>query len=237
MVVGVVGCSVSVVPCWHTWDVRTARRSFQPIVLAIGLLMASCASDTPTVAGVDVFGDGRLDCGDGEIFQGADIEVFADSENEVVALALEGWTSMGAALVAIPPDESWSAVLDGREVAIAYPELNGDGRWTVHAVRTCGPPLTGPAPLDGNLDCANDAEWGESGSIDPTTPGVPTPDEALQLALEPFLDRRGGEIAEIGEVVASLVVDDREQVVAIATEVDAGGWVVTRVSGCQGFER
>ena len=132
--------------------------------------------------------------------------MFADSEDEVVALALEQWTSLGAALVALPPDKSWSAVIDGRDVAIAYPERNGDGRWTVGGVSTCGPPRTGP-PLDGNLDCANESGWGQQGLINPTIPGLPTPGEALQSALDPFLERHGGEIVEVREGVASLVVE------------------------------
>ena len=155
----------------------------------------------------------------------------------MVALALAQWASQGAAVVALPADESWSAVLDARDVAIAYPEQNGDGRWTVHAVSTCGPPQTGPAPLDGNLDCANDSSWGEQGATIGDTPGMPTADEAVQSALQTFLDRHGGEIIVISEGVGSLVLDDREQVVAIASEVDAGGWIVFTISGCQGFQR
>lgn len=215
----------------------TRWQQSKPFILAFGLLVAACAGDTATAAGSDVSGDGRLDCGESEVTQGAGIEVFADGEDEVVALALRQWTSTGAVLVAIPADESWSAVIDGREVAIAYPERNGDGRWTVHAVSTCGPPLTGPAPLDGSPDCANDSSWGQTGSIDPTVAGATRPDDALQLALEPFLDRYGGEFVVTGEGGASLVLNDREQVVAVAIEVDAGGWVVSSISGCQGFER
>ena len=221
-------------------------------MVAAAVLLASCGGETITAAGIDASGidasgidasgidasgDGRLDCDDGQIAQGAGIEVFAATEEEVAALALERWTSAGAALVALPPDESWSAVIDGRDVAIAYPERNGDGRWTVHAVSTCGPPKTGPAPIDGQLDCANDAGWGQTGSIDPTVPGLPTADEAVLAIIEPFADRHGGELVVIGEGVTSLVVDGREQVVVTAVEVDAGGWVVTSVSGCQGFER
>ena len=128
-------------------------------------------------------------------------------------------------------------MIDGRDIAIAYPERNGDGQWTVHAVSACGPPMTGPAQLDGSLDCANDAGWGQEGSIDPTVPGLPRPGDALLSALQPFLDKHGGGFVPTGEGVASVVVDDREQVVAVAIEVDAGGWVVTSISGCQGFER
>lgn len=206
-------------------------------MVTVGFLVASCGGDTAAVAGPDAAGDGRLDCDEGEVTRGADIEVFGDSENEAVALALQQWTLTGAALVAIPADESWSAVIDGRDVAIAYPERNGDGRWTVHGVSTCGPPRTGPAPLDGDLDCANDARWGWQGSIDPTVPGLPTAGDALLSGLQPFLDKHGGKFVPIDDRVASVVVDDREQVVAVATEVEAAGWVVTSISGCQGFER
>jgi hypothetical protein len=215
---------------------RKSCRWSAVLAVAVGLVVASCGGET-TIAGPAASGDGLLDCHEGEVTQGAGIEVFADSEDEAVALALQQWTSTGAVLVALPADESWSAVVDGRDVAIAYPERNGDGRWTVHAVSTCGPPVTGPAPLDGSLDCANDAGWGQQGSIDPTVPGLPTPGDALLSALQPFLDKHGEKYVSIGEGTASIVVDDREQVVAVATEVDAGGWVVTSISGCQGFER
>jgi hypothetical protein len=181
-------------------------------------------------------GDGQLDCDEGEIAQGADSEVFADTEDGVVALALEQWTAKGAVAVELPPDESWSAVLDDRDVAIAYPERNGDGGWIVHAVSTCGPSLTGPAGFDGELDCANDSSWSQQGSIDPTIPGLPTVELALRDAIQPHLERHRGTFARIREAVGSLVMEDREQVVALASEVDAGGWVVTTLKGCRGFE-
>ena len=210
-------------------------RWFGSLVVAAWLLL-SCADDSLT-AGPDVSGDGQLDCSDGQVTRGVDIEVFADSEDDVVALALERWMSQGAILVALPPDESWAAVLDGRDVAIAYPEGNGDGRWTVHAVSTCEAPRTGPVPIDGRGDCANDFSWSEQGLIDPTIPGLPTAEEALMAALGPFLERHGGIFVMTGENWASMVIDGREQVLAQVVEVDAGEWVATLLAGCEGFER
>lgn len=224
---------------WQTWVVGlSCRRSGSlVVVVVVGLLLSSCAGELLGSAGGDTSGDGRLDCSDGEIAQGAGIEVFGDSEAEVADLSLEPWVSEGATVVALPSEQLWAAVLDERDVAIAVPERNGDGRWTVHAVSTCGPPLAGAAPIDGSLDCPNDSGWGESASIDPTIPGLPTPEEALNLALEPFLDLYGGEFTTIGEEVASIVVEGREQVVALVVEVDAGGWATTGISGCVGYER
>jgi hypothetical protein len=39
------------------------------------------------------------------------------------------------------------------------------------------------------------------------------------------------------ESLGSLVVNGREVVVAIATEMPAGGWLVLTLTGCGGFER
>lgn len=40
----------------------------------------------------------------------------------------------------------------------------------------------------------------------------------------------------VDDVTASLVVDEREVVIASAREVPAGGWVVGLIEGCGGFE-
>lgn len=39
----------------------------------------------------------------------------------------------------------------------------------------------------------------------------------------------------IDEDTGSLVVDEREQVVAYASEAPAGGWVATTMTGCGAF--
>lgn len=205
----------------------------------IGFVVSACGfgrGGTETVIG-DNAGDGRLDCVEGEFPRGAEIEVFADSEEGVVALALQTWTEQGADIVALPVDGAWSAVLDDRDLALAYPERDGSGGWTVHDVSTCGPAVSGPAVIDGELDCANDYSWGKVGSIDPAVPGFPTIEEAQQAALDPYLDGSGGSIATVGNGLASLVVDDREQVAVVAEEAEAGGWIVAGIVGCEGYER
>lgn len=232
-----VGRPVVLAVSWHTSGVLLAWRWSGLLVVAGWLLLSSCGDDSLTTAGPDVSGDGRIDCSEGQVTQGAAIEVFADSEDDVVALALEQWTSQGATLVALPSDESWAAVLDGRDVAIAYPERNGNGRWTVHAVSRCGAPRNGAAPVDRRLDCVNDVSWGQQGVVDPTIPGLPTADGALMAALEPFLEQHGGTIVSTDEHHASIVINDREQVWARVIEVEAGGWVATTFAGCEGFER
>jgi len=196
---------------------------------------------SPTIDAVDALGralpgDGTLDCPEGQIVRGGGIDVSAGTEVLVVAKALEQWTSEGAIVVDLSPEEFWSAVLDGSDVAIALPELNGDGTWVVHDVQTCGEPKTGPAGIDGELDCASESSWAMQGSIDPTKPGLPGAEEAVRSSLDWYAERYGGEIVIVSEGVASLVVDQREQVVARAVEVSAGGWVVTTLLGCNGFE-
>ena len=194
--------------------------------------MAACGSGD---AGNGLSGDGLLDCAAGEVVRGAGIDVAADSEKEVVATALAPWLESGADLVAFPPEELWSAVQDGRDVAVAYPELEGTGAWRVHDVRTCAEPETGPAAVDGMLDCAGDVRWTIQASLDPTVPGRPTPGAALVAGLAPYADRYSGEVV-IDAGFGSLVVEGREQVVARPSEVPAGGWAVVTLGGCEGFE-
>jgi hypothetical protein len=162
--------------------------------------------------------------------------VSGSTEAEVVEYALAKWVEGGAEIVELPEDESWAAVQDNRDVAIAYPEVEGNGTWVVHDVQVCGEPEMGPAPIDGTLDCANEASWVIQASFDPDIPGDPNPDDAVLEALGPYQDARGGEIVFIDENTASLVVEDREQVVASAIAVPAGGWAVSTVSGCEGYD-
>jgi len=216
-----------------------------PIVVA--LLAAACSSEsTVTVGAADIAavavadraGDGILDCIDGQIERGAPISVTGGSEQEVVAAALSDWTAVGAELTAFTAaDESWVATLDGRDVAVAVPEQNGDGSWVVHDVRTCGDPSTGPAPIDGGLDCVDDYSWLEHGDFASDVVGSPSPAEALRASLQPFAVRHGGEIVLVRDVVGSLIIDDREQVVSRAEKVPGGGWVVSTIMTCAGFER
>ena len=106
----------------------------------------------------------------------------------------------------------------------------------VHDVQVCGEAQTGAAPTDGTLDCANEASWVIQASFDPDIPGDPDPDDAVLEALRPYQNAHGGEIAFIDENTASLVVDDREQVATSAIELPAGGWAVSTVSGCEGYD-
>ncbi|HET7847276.1 MAG TPA: hypothetical protein VFL72_07255, partial [Acidimicrobiia bacterium] len=86
----------------------------------------------------------------------------------------------------------------------------------------------------GALDCADDRQWIEQGSIDRSVPGLPSAGSALREVLEPYQERLGGEIT-IVDGTGSLVVDQREQVVAMTSEVPAGGWVVSTTTWCMGF--
>ena len=50
-----------------------------------------------------------------------------------------------------PEAEAWSAVVDGREVAVAVVEQHDNGTWVSHDVRVCGKPVpsTVPTATDG----------------------------------------------------------------------------------------
>jgi len=166
-----------------------------------------------------------------------DIEVFGETEGEVVAAALSQWTSEGAEIVEVPAIESWVAALDGRDVAVALPEQNGPDDWIVHDLQTCAPGSSGPAPINGELDCTDEYIWTEQGSLDPDTVGYLLAEDALRTALNDFLRNRNAEIQIVSDSVGSLVVDSREVVVALAVEAAAGGWLVDTIKACRGYER
>ena len=209
-----------------------AQSISQSALVAVAVMLSACGADSVERS---ASGDGALDCDEGQVHRDAGIAVSAATEQEVLGAALAEWVDAGAELIELVPDESWAAVNDGRHVAIAYPQRNGDGTWTVHDVRVCGEPDVGPAPLDGSLDCANDVRWGFQGSRDPNSPGHPTPEEAVLEIMQPYQDQHGGELVFIDDNTGSLVVDDREQVVARADAISAGGWFVSGVSGCEGY--
>jgi len=123
------------------------------VMAALALLLGAYSGGEPEL-GADrggnsfVGGDGILDCPDGELPRGADIEASAADEQAVVASALARWAEGGAELVALPAAQSWTAVVEGRDVAVVVPERSGDGSWTVRDVLVCGAPATGAAPLD-----------------------------------------------------------------------------------------
>lgn len=176
--------------------------------------------------------DGVLDCGRGEIPRAGNASGSGDTEQDAVENALITWLEDGASLANPTEAEVWSAVVDGNEVAIGIPERGGDGKWVVADVQVCGEPETGPADIDGSLDCAGEMVWTEQAMFDVDTRGEATPELAVRLDLDRHRERLGGEIVLIDDNTGSLVVDEREQVVAFATAAPAGGWVVATTMGC-----
>jgi len=202
------------------------------VLVLLAVVLAACGTSAESSAS----GDGVLDCDEGQVHRGADTRVSGSTETEVVEDALAEWVEEGAEILELPGDESWAAVENGRDVAIAYPEVEGDGAWVVYDVQVCGEPDTRPAPTDGSLDCANEAGWNMQASFDSDIPGDPNPEDAALKMLQAYQDAHGGEIVFIDDNTASLVVDDREQVVVTAVEVPGGGWAVSTVSGCEGYD-
>jgi hypothetical protein len=203
------------------------RLAIAEILLAVSLI--ACGSEVDLSAGG---GDGALDCIGTQVERTAHASVEADTEAAVVAEALEEWTDAGGTVV--ESGEFWYVIVEGRDVAIALPEQDGGGSWAA-SVTTCGDPETGPAPIDGVLDCADDRQWIEQAGIDGSIPGLSSADAALREVLEPYQERLGGEITTVDESTGSLVVEQREQIVATAIEVPAGGWVVSTTTWCMGF--
>jgi hypothetical protein len=201
-------------------------------VAAFLLVVSACGMGSESAVG----GDGVLDCGGGQVERSAGIDVTGDTEDDAVGLALAQWTNDGGVLGEKRSERSWYVTQDGRDVAIAYPELNGLGTWDVQDVRICADPDTGPAAVDGELDCADENSWYVSGTPDITAQGAGSAEDAMRKTLERFRERHGGEIVLVGDRVGSLVVDDREQVRVNASEMPAGGWGVLSSEGCAGFE-
>lgn len=103
-------------------------------VVAACFLMAAC---TPTDG---AGGDGILDCGDGQVEQSAGITASGVAEAEVAKVALKGWAVNGATVKEFPAAGSWSAVLDGVDIAVAVAMQEDDGSWTVSDVKICASP-------------------------------------------------------------------------------------------------
>jgi len=120
----------------------------------------------------------------------------------------------------------------GLAVAVLAAACGGSGEQTGVLDTPGASAVTG----DGQLDCATEIEWSMIATLDPTIPGLPSAEEALRSALEPYAQRNGGAIVLIGDNTGSLVVEQREQVVVQSSEVPAGGWAVSSWTGCEGFE-
>ncbi|MFV1999558.1 MAG: hypothetical protein ACC654_04260 [Acidimicrobiia bacterium] len=89
--------------------------------------------------------------------------------------------------------------------------------------------------LDGELDCAQNGSWGTTGGPGPDASGLDTPQEAVRRALATYERRYGGDVV-ILDTGGSLVVNGNEVVVVGSPSVaPAGGWLVSGVSGCNGF--
>ncbi len=106
----------------------------------------------------------------------------------------------------------------------------------------CGDNETGPAADEegpvavGELGCPDGPFYGEFGSPNyrPEYPGLPSAEEAIRLALEPWMNRFGGEIVLFVADRGSLVVDQRELVTVTVYEVVSGEWVVSKLVSCRG---
>ena len=95
-------------------------------------------------------------------------------------------------------------------------------------------------PPDAVLDCTDDSNWGVSISHDPEAEGFATASDALADTFTPFIEDddelQGPE--QLREDVGSLLnAQNREVVVAIASELSPDNWFVTTLSGCSGFEQ
>lgn len=177
-------------------------------------------------------GDGVLDCLDGRISERVNLDdpAMGSSERHVVEQALADYLEGEGEVRELSPDDSWMAIKDDRDVALVYPEETSDG-WSVEFVTVCGPAPVGLDSIDGSLDCPNGDTWGQDGTPAPDAVGAETAEIALREALAPFADKHGGEIMIEG-ARGSLVSGFDERVVASATQMDNGTWVVVTIGGC-----
>ena len=100
----------------------------------------------------------------------------------------------------------------------------------------CGP-VDKEFIADGVLDCGDDSEWTEQGTVPEDTVGLGSEQAAVEAYLTPFMEQHGGEIVTVDLNTGSLVIEDREVVTGSANEMPAGGWLVLTGSGCDGFDR
>ncbi len=234
-----------------SWAIMRTMKSTRNCFLSVVLIVSACAlpepgsEPGPIIPGsIESSGDGdralavdgKLDCPAGEASQGqaASTDGFGSAEEAAMA-ALGPWLADGAVMVALP-DEGHVAVMDNREVAYAIGELEGDGRYRATNVSRCAPVRTGPARIDGEPDCLDDAGWGMYGSIAEDAVGEPTPEAALLPEIVSYQTRFGGTIEFPSPVVASLVIDGREVVSTLATELPNRTWVGIWTVGCGGYE-
>lgn len=87
----------------------------------------------------------------------------------------------------------------------------------------------------GALECDGATFRTAQGIAAPGARGADTAEEELRSFLGRWSKRAGGVIAIVDETTGSLIIDDREQAVAVATEAPAGGWVVLTSRFCEGI--
>lgn len=90
--------------------------------------------------------------------------------------------------------------------------------------------------LDGQPDCNHGEPWVAEASLDPEAPGHPTAKQAVREFLEQWHDQFGGEVAIVRDGVGALLIDGSEVVVAVSFQTAAGGFLVDRSTGCDGYE-
>lgn len=89
--------------------------------------------------------------------------------------------------------------------------------------------------VTGRLRCDEPGSRFVQGVEDTTVQGAPTAEEALLVYLERWARRAGGVPTIVNATTGSLVIDEREQAVAIATQTALGGWTVLTARFCQGI--
>ncbi|MFQ5554177.1 MAG: hypothetical protein ACE5GC_02255 [Acidimicrobiia bacterium] len=206
---------------------------------ALALVVAACGTGTGQAAGEpperQVPGDGAFDCLPGEEIVRFPAVGTGSGPEDAAAVALAPYLGDRGS-VTRSPDGAFMATVDGRDIGMVVAERVGDV-WSVDGASICFDRQLLPPVLDGDLDCSTDGGWGMQGLLSADASGPPSPVEALQEALGPWQTDFGGDVAMTGPSRASLVLEGREVVHAIASEAPAGGWAVTTFQGCEGFER
>lgn len=111
----------------------------------------------------------------------------------------------------------------------------------VTLLAACGGHEDGPSvgekdpAVVGELGCSEPV-WMERPSFPAAVQGSPTAEEAIRSALDPWMDRYGGEVVLFVEDRGSLVVEQNELVVVTVFEAPAGGWLVATLVSCEPFD-
>ena len=134
----------------------------------------------------------------------------------------------------------WAAGQEGSLLGVPGPLRPAVAALLCAVMTACGSSVLPAEPSEsteprGALQCNGGTIRTVQGIAGPGAQGADTAEEELRSFLGRWSKRAGGVIAIVDETTGSLIIDDREQAVAVATEAPAGGWIVLTSRFCEGI--